>query len=211
MSYTSHGTLTVVTNDVREQFTADPTNTNQGGGIIVTRTCDWDDRDSNTPSLLSAYAGGSPYLLVNVDRRKLPNNLAQIVLTYNATVNAVPDSSYVEQSNQIEVDIREHPHFNDWADDWDNEAEAFVPGSSKYGIKSYIKGSTTVTRTDYFNSKPASAKGDIGKLESPGTGYGSSANWLLVGANRAKQGNFWVMQKTYLYSAVAYNSDIYSS
>ena len=186
-------------------------NTNVSGAITVTITCDYAAKDTNTPSLNSVYAAGSNYLLTNVEQERIAGDLARITLTYTAAYDSLPATTVVEQTAQMEVDIREHPHFNDWSDEWDSVAGEFKPSSSKYGIKSYIAGCTTVIKTEYFSSIPSSGHDSVGKLASPATGYGSSDNWLVIGCTRQQQNNFWTKQTTYLYSAKAYDSDIYTS
>jgi hypothetical protein len=211
----SYGTITEQKQPLKIEFSSSTANgassVNTAGTITVTKTCDWASRASYTPALQSAYPTDSLYLLISAAQEQLPAGLCKITLTYQATSTATPDTTYVEQSSQENVSIQEHPDFEDWAADWDEENQRFKSGTSKYGITSYVKGTTTVTKTAYSTSKPSSERDSIGKLESPGGSYGSSANWLLIGANRSKQGAFWIMQKTYLYSAVAYNSDIYSA
>ena len=145
-----------------------------------------------------------------MERNQKPGGLCEIVTTYTSPATTLPETTYAEQSSQIEVDIREHPNFSDWADDWDDDNERFKLSSDKAGIKSYIKGTTTVAVTSYYNSMPSDDRANIGKIQNPGGSYSGANKWLLVGANRSKQGPIWVMQKTYLYSAKDWNSDIYS-
>lgn len=204
----TYGPISLIKNGTTIQKSV--TGNNNGAGVIkVTHTCEWEDIDSHTPALNSALSGNPSYLLTDVTQEQIPGNLGKLTLTYTATSEELPATTYNEQSSQVEVPIQEHPDFSDWSSDWDEEAQAFKPSSDKYGITSYIKGSTTVTVTDYFNTKPASEKDSIGKTEAPGGDYGAAAKWLLIAANRSKQGKWWVMQKTYLYSANDWNSDIY--
>jgi len=210
----TYGTLTSVTNNTKEVFS---TTTNNGTSnstlsavFTVTVTCDWEDRTSYTPALNSAYPSDSAFIATTVERNQKSAGLCEIVTTYTSPATTLPDTTYAEQSSQVEVDIREHPNFSDWADDWDDDNERFVLSSDKAGIKSYIKGTTTVTVTTYYNSKPSSDRNNIGKIQNPGSDYSGTNNWLLVGCNRSKQGPIWVMAKTYLYSAKAWNTDIYS-
>lgn len=209
----TYGTFTSVQNGTKEVFTtttANGTSNNQlGGQIVVTVMCAWSDRMTYTPALNSAYPDDASFLATNIERNQKPGGLCEIVTTYTAAATSVPDTTYTEQSSQIEVDIREHPNFSDWSDDWDDENERFKLSSDKAGIKSYIKGSTTVTVTSYYTSKPSTDRDNIGKRQTPGGDYGSADNWLLVGCNRSKQGTLWVMQKTYLYSAKPWSEDIY--
>lgn len=206
----TYGSLTSVTNSTRIDRVANtPHVTN--GVITQTITCSWDDKDTHTPSLNSEHPENSNYTLQAATQERIPGDLCKITLTYATDFDELPDTTVVEQSSQEQVDIREHPNFGDWSAEWDAEAEAFLPSSSKYGISSYIKGTTTVTVTEYFASKPASRRNDIGTLDSPSVDYGSAENWLIIASTRQQQGTFWTRQTTYLWSAKPWNADIYGS
>jgi hypothetical protein len=211
---TSYGTLTSVTNNTKEVFSTTTgngtSNSTLSGVFTVTITCDWTDRGTYTSALNSAYPSDSAFIATTVERTQKPGGLCEIVTTYTSPATTLPDTTYAEQSSQVEVDIREHPNFSDWADDWDDENERFNLTSTKAGIKSYIKGTTTVTVTSYYNSMPSDDRANIGKIQTPGGSYSGTNSWLLVGANRSKQGPIWVMSKTYLYSAKDWDTDIYS-
>jgi len=214
MALHTYGSLSSVTNNTKEVFTTTTgngtSNSTLSGQVVVTITCNYADRASYTPALNSFYPDDSTFIATSVERNRKPGGLCEIVTTYTAPATELPDTTYTEQSSQIEVDIREHPNFSDWADDWDDDNERFKLSSSKAGIKSYIKGTTTVTVRSYYNSKPSSNRSDIGKIQNPGSDYSGSSNWLMIGSNRSKQGPIWVKENVYLYSAKAWDSDIYS-
>ena len=107
--------------------------------------CNWSDRATNTPALYSAWSGDTAYLLTNATQETMPAALCKVTLTYTASATSTPPTTYSEQTSQVEVPIQQHPNFADWADDWDSVAEAFKPGSSKFGISTFIKGTSTVT------------------------------------------------------------------
>ena len=178
-------------------------------------TCDVADKDDFTPALGSTVSeGGKTYGLSRATQETLPGGLAKIVLTYTASAfdsGSLPADSYSESTSQLEVDIREHPSFDDWSGDWDDEKGEFKAGTEKYGIRSYIKGTTQVVKTEYFSSKPSSPYANVGKLDSPGSDYGSGDHWLVIGATRQKLGDIWTRETTYLYSAKEWDDQIYSS
>jgi len=210
----TYGTLTSQLNNTKIVYSTTTTNgtsnTTLAGQIVTVQTCDWANITTYAPALNSAYPSDSTMLATTVEIQQMPGQLAQITTTYTSTATALPSTTYNEQSSQIEVPIQEHPNFGDWAADWDSDNQRFIDSSDKAGIASYIKGTTTVTVTSYYTSKPTDDRSSIGKIQSPGGDYSESNQWLLVGANRSKQGATWVMQKTYLYSATEWNSDIYS-
>jgi hypothetical protein len=72
-------------------------------------------------------------------------------------------------------------------------------------------GTTTVTKTEYFDSMPSDNFSNIGKLQSPASAYGDATNWMVMSSTKQQQGYFWVRVTMYQYSAVAYNSQIYST
>lgn len=177
-------------------------------------TCDWGDKGTVTPSIGTAHA--SPYASYKLQRavqEQLPGDLCKVTLVYQTPdtgEDGVPATTYTENSSVMEEPIQAHPDFDDWSADWDDEAGAFKPGTSKYGTTSYLVGTTTVTVTSYYTSKPAAPYGDIGSLETPGGGYGGTDKWLVVGANRGKSGAYWTVSKEYQYSAKGWDTDIYS-
>ena len=215
----SYGTLTSVTNSNKITVTSQTQNgassVNTGAIQVVTLTCQWADRATYVPNPFTPLSSGSPFLLTNADLEELPGGLCKITLTYTASAQSLPATTYTEQSSQVEEPIQTHPDFADWADEWDSTANggngAFLPSSDKRGITSFIKGSITVTVTTYSDSKPSFSGSTVGTLASPGSDYGSADNWLIIGSNRSLQGYFWVTTTQYLYSPQAYNSDIYST
>lgn len=125
---------------------------------------------------------------------------------------SIPATTYESQGSMVEVDIRQH---EDWAttfvSDWDNEKGEFKPDSEFFGITSFIMGSVTVTKSEYFSSNPSDRYADIGTLEVPGGGYSGTGHWLIIGTGRSKVGEgLYCRQTTYLYSSKAYNTLIYS-
>lgn len=182
---------------------------NTGGTKVKTIVCRWVDREDNTPAPQTPFEDGSPYLLTDATQEQMQGGFCRLTLTYTASYTALPDTTYSEQTSQLEVPIQEHPNFADWEDDWDETEKAFKPGTDKYGITSYIKGSSTVTKVEYFSSRPSHRFDDVGTLDTPGGDYTGSNHYLIIGATRSKQGNFWTVTTTYQYSKVEFNSDIY--
>lgn len=213
MSAIQHGTLTSVTNQTKEVFATQTTNGSSSntlsGTVTKTITCNWSERTTYTPALNSAYPDDSTFTASAIERTQKTGGLCEIVITYTAPATSLPATAYIEQTSTMEVDIREHPNFSDWASDWDSENNEFLPSSTKYGIKSYIKGTTTVTVRSFYTSKPSSDRGNIGTIQNPGGDYTGTNKWLLTGSNRSQQGPLWVKENTFLYSAKDWNEDIY--
>jgi len=159
----------------------------------------WTDGTGDLPA--SGTAIGT-MRLASATKKRLDGNIGEITETYTEQgggyVGAgVPETTWSENSSQMEVDIKLHPNYDEaWEED-------------KAGVDSYIVGTTTVTKSEYFTSKPSSDRSSLGTRRSPGGDYGSSANWLLIGSNRTKQGEYWVRSNTYLYSELPWDNDIY--
>lgn len=211
----TYGTLTSQISSIDEVISATTSNGTSSfvvsGQVVQVIVCDWSARASYTPTLYSAYPADSSYIATDIRRKIKPGGLCEITITYTAPATDIPATAYIEQSSQMEVDIREHPNFSDWADQWDQENERFLPSSSKSGIKSYIKGTTTVTVRSFYASKPSSDRANIGTIQNPGSDYSGTNNWLLVGSNRSQQGPLWIKENIYLYSAKAWDEDIYGA
>lgn len=206
MSQHSHGsTLTEIVNSTVYD------RTESGYTITIVKTCEWAARDTYTPAIGAAHPTATAYTLKNAKQEQQPGGFAKITLSYVAANDSLPETTVTEQTSQMEVDIQQHPDFAEWEDDWDAENQRFLASSDKAGISSYIVGSTTVTVTTYYSSKPSAPYEDVGKTDSPGGDYGSANNWLVIGATRQKVGNYWAVEKTYLYSAKAWNTDVYST
>ena len=186
--------------------------TNTGNQKIEEIYCTWASRGSNTP--LIGTANGEGYKLVSAVQEQNDNETAKITLTWEAadattfaegTSNPIPGTTYDEQTSYVELDIRQHPDFASFTG-WDNENKEFTSTSKYYGITSYIVGSTTVTKTEYFGSQPASNYTSVGSLGTPGGGYSGAGKWLIIGSGRRKIGdNLYARETVYLYSAKGFN------
>ena len=165
-----------------------------------TITCLWTDRLTNTPNINSLYPTNNHFYLQQAEHVELDAGLCEITLTWATDFDVFPADTAVEQSSQQEVPIQEHPNFSDWSSDWDASNNQFLSTSTKYGISSYLKGTTTVTVTEYFYSQPNTKMADIGCTEMPmGTWPGSAQNWLIIASTRQQQNQNWTRQTTYLY------------
>jgi len=206
-----YGSLTRVKNTESQEL-AVTNNTNFNGVYTVVLTCDWGSIGTYLPAPNSAYPSNSNYLLTNSKVERLAGDLAKLNLTYTAQYDSLPTTTVVEQSSQERAPIEQHPNYATWQADptkWDSVNKVLI--GNKAGITDYIVGTTTVTKTEYFSSQPSSNRANIGKLQSPGSGYSESHGWLVIGTNRAQQGIFWVRVTTYLFSAVGFDTDIYSA
>lgn len=224
----TYGTLPTADLNDKVTFSCNLPRGNSGvssnGKIVVEKQCNWTDRTSNTPALLSSYSADSTYLLTEATQERLAAGLCKIVLTYSKDISddtasgaSVPATTYVEQTSRVEVSIKSHPKFrdgvNDWYLEWDFEKDDWDENgafSAKQGKTSYITGVTTIIKTEYSTSKPTSARDDIGKLEEPGNEWTESGHYLLMASNRSKQGGFWAHQKEYQYSVDEWDSDFYA-
>lgn len=182
-----------------------------GNRKTVLLTCDWDSRNSNTPDIGDIE---EDMLLVSASQEQAQGGLCKITLIYENSVSAladVPSTTYDEDTSYIELSIQQHESFSGWSADWDEEKGEFKPSSDKYGITSFIVGSTVVTKTEYSTSQPSSRYNDVGTLEAPGGGYAGSNNWLIIGCSRRKiSDGLYARETKYLYSAKAFNTDLYS-
>lgn len=138
--------------------------------------------------------------------------IKQTVVYEGAESEELPATTYESQGGAIELDIRQHP---DWETtfkaDWDENKGEFKPTSAYYGITSYLVGTVSVTKTEYFSSQPDDDYALIGTLAVPGGGYSGAGKWLIIGTSRSKQGEgLYTKQTTYQYSAKEWNADIYS-
>lgn len=186
-----------------------------GGKVVVEKVCQYADRAANTPALFSAFADDSNYKLTEV-RQERQNTLCKITLTYTYDVTAdaistlsTPATTYVEQSSTIEAPITQHPKWKDgtWNEEFNATKDGFLPSSDKHGIESYLVGTCTVTVTNYSITKPSSLRGSIGTIQDPGGDFTGESKWLLIGANRTKQGGFWAHSKTYLFRPIAWSNE----
>ena len=122
-------------------------------------------------------------------------------VTYTAAnyTTSAPATTYSSQGSQIDVPIEQHPSYNpSWAD-------------SKKGVEAYSTGSTTVTKTQYFLSRPSDPYTSIGTLATPGGPYGSAGHWLIVGTAVSKiSEGLYALATQYLYSSKPWDTDIYS-
>lgn len=208
MAYSQHGSVSggVSTKTTRRKTL---------GVYTVTKeiTCDVGSVGSLTPSLGSTISdGGKTYFLTESGDETLPGSLSKITLVYSAQGtedDELPATSYNESVSTMEVDIKLHPDFSDWEDDFDSEKEAFKPGTPKYGITSYLVRTRTVTKSEYFSGDPGGDEADGCTIESPGGGFGGSGKWLNLGSSRSKQGDIWIRETTYLYSGKGWDSEIY--
>jgi len=137
-------------------------------------------------------------------------------VTYEGTTTSdlptLPATTYESQGSMVELPIQQHP---DWATtlkaDWDEAKGEFKPTSAFYGMTSYIVGSVSVTRTEFFRSQPTDDYADIGTLETPGGGYTGTNKWLVISTSRRKLSEgLYSKEKTFLYSAKGWNTTIYS-
>jgi len=125
---------------------------------------------------------------------------------------AIPTTTYESQGTMVELDIRQHPDWDTkFKTHWDDAKGEFKLTSEYRGITSYIVGSVTVTKTEYFSSQPTDRYSSIGTLEVPGGGYSGTNKWLIIGTARRKVGEgLYSRETTYLYSAKGFSTDLYS-
>ena len=214
-SYGTDITENLVTN--QNKIAVKVTNNVEFNGVAeIIVTCDWNDRGTLIPVINSVHPTLTGYWLTAINAEELPGSICRATLTYTAQYQTLPATTYVEQTSTQQVDIRLHPNFSDWVSYWDATNEEFpqgtiISGQNFGGVKDFIVGSTTITMTEYFESMPASNHGHIGKLQCPNEAYGTAANWLIVGSTRQQQGYFWIRETVFEFSAIGWNTQIYST
>lgn len=135
----------------------------------------------------------------------------QTVVTEANATQTLPATTYESQGSMTELPIQQHPDFDTWSSEWDEAAGAFKSSSDKYGVTSYIVGSVTVTKTEYFATQPTDRYASVGTLEAPGGSYSGANKWLIIGTARRKVSDTLYTRETqYLYSAKGFDTDIYS-
>ena len=189
--------------------------TQDANGLVKTVVLytSWASYASSVPAIGAVDPDNANYFLQRSEVERQGSE-AQITLTYGTLTDTeasggIPANEYVETSSTIEKPIQQHPDFADWASDWDSEKGAFRAGTTKYGIESYLAGTTQVTNTSYYSSQPSSDRDDIGTRQAPGGSYGSSDKWLLISSTRRRQGTYYVKENTYLFDTDGWNEDLY--
>lgn len=181
---------------------------------LTTKTVETIHITSSLPAVtIGSISGG--LRIVNYQNEGFGSGLSKQTIVYEgATTDSLPDvpeTTYESQGSMVELPIQQHPDFASWSADWDEEKAAFKPTSTKYGVESYIVGSVTVNKTEYFRTLPSDRYASVGTLEAPGGGYSASGKWLIISTGRSKlQEGLYVRTTSYLYSAKTYDTDIYS-
>ena len=171
--------------------------------------CDAEDTLEFIPAIGDIDDEG--YYFIGAITESQPAGILYVTLNYELTFTSVPATTYTEKSSAVELDIRQHPLFaSTLSTYWDNERAEFKPDSPYYGITSYVVGSTSVVKTEYFADKPSAAYASIGTLSVPGGGYTGDGKWMIVGSTRGRNNGFWTVETEYVYSAKGYNTTIYS-
>lgn len=188
------------------------------GTVTAELDCLYADIATYIPAQFSScpISGFSNYQLINAVAEQRDLATAVIKLTWQS-YTGVPSSQYTEQTGYTEEDIQNHPDFDTWdGSGWvvrdDNGLFAgFTDESGMAGITFFVIGTLTVIKKEYFTSKPSAGYSTIGQTSSPGSDYDGSGNWLILGATRGAEGFFWTMTTTYKYSAVEFNTNVYSA
>jgi len=148
---TSYGTLTSLQNNTKITITSQTQNGTSSvitGGIeVVTIICDWTAKDTYVPAPLSPLTSGSPFLLTNAEIEQLPASLCKITLTYSASAQSLPTTTYSEQSSQVEEPIQTHPSFSDWAEEFSRTQLLLSPAPLVPFIPAPIRAATLLLHT----------------------------------------------------------------
>lgn len=202
------GNLTSQNTNIREEL--DSSNANVvNGAVIEVYKCKWAERGSYIILPNTAHPTFSGYVSKKCTAERLPGGLCEIQVSYATNYKELPDTTYVEQSGIIQESIKNHPKFSEYASDWDEATGDFKPGTPKYGITTFAVGTRSVTKTEYFTTKPSDRTSSIGKIENPGSDYSDAGHWLITESNRIQQDSFWIRQTSYLYSAILWDTDFY--
>jgi hypothetical protein len=214
-TYGTDLTAAVVTNK-HKQTVRVSNNSEFNGTAVIEITCDWNEQGTLVPTINSPHPTLTGYWLANIEAEELPGSICKATLTYTAQYQTLPATSYREETSSETVDIRLHPSFNSWASYWDDDLGTFpqgtvISGQPFGGVRDFYVGTTTVTKTEYFDSQPSDEFTNIGKLQTPNGAYGSASNWLVISSTKEMQGYYWIRVTQYLYSAVGWNTLIYQS
>jgi hypothetical protein len=214
-SYGADITAAVVTNQNKQTIKV-TNNVEFNGTAVILITCDWNDRSTLVPTINSPHPTLTGYWLTTVDAEEMPGSICKATLTYTAQYNSLPATTFIEESSSYRESITQHPSFSSWASQYNQELGMFPPGTiisgqNFGGVSDYIVGTTTVTMTEYFDSMPDSNHTLIGQLEVPNEAYGEATNWMITGSTRQQQGYFWIRVTVFQYSAIGWNTQIYTT
>lgn len=135
----------------------------------------------------------------------------------------VPEDEVSEAGSTVEIDIQQHPDFDD--DEIFPAADkvfetvggaqvfkGFKAGTPLAGQTKYVVGTGQVAITVFSRTKPASVQADLGKLKAPGHGLpGAAPNYLVLTGGVTKRGGFWARTLVYQYSAKPYPTNVYAT
>lgn len=173
----------------------------------------WGSTDPAYPNVL---------YLQDIDAKKFMGKLAKVQLVYSPISyepgEGVPADDISESGSAVELDIQLHTNFSDndafpgklydppSGTDDEKKFIGFAKSSNKAGQTSFFAGTKTVRHTKYFTDKPSG--NSLAVRENP-PGYSGTNNWLRVGSEVNRSGQFWSRADTYLYSARPWDTDTY--
>lgn len=131
-----------------------------------------------------------------------------------STLVELPEDIVESTSSTFEQSIERHPKFVLlMAQHYDFENRVFRSGTPYVGLENYVVGTVSVTVTTYHRSAPSDPYAEIGTIQIPGHGYTDANKWLLIGTSRREESNgeYWSLAKTYQYSALGWNTDVYTA
>lgn len=197
-----------------ERFEKTKDNTTHTVNFVTT----WADFPKQCPLYYSEDPQFPGLVLTKASAVKHMGSLARVTLVYEAPPfpggsAVIPPPEFSETGSTIEVDIRQHPSFNNETYfpksefDENSDKPPFKKGTSKYGVTAYLVGSGTCSYTEWFLSTPAPNLRGIIATPPNKTEVG---HWLRVSSEINKNGQFWSRRDTYMFSAKAWDTDIYS-
>jgi len=180
---------------------------------------------------VDTFISSSVYGLATAQLETLTAGNGRAVINYNtSTINTptMPPNSFVEQSAIIQEPIMRHPDFSYWDSLgqvwWERKSDGthynsarenptdifvdFTDASGKANIKNWDVPTTQIITTTYYSSRPSSPADEVGTLSVPSVASGTD-KWKIDAAIRQKQGNWWTIVRTYTYSAIGWNTDVY--
>lgn len=219
---TRFGTLYLAKNKWTEDATT-------GGTCERTFRCFYSEWRQHVPSLRSKHPDASYYLLQTRTAQQLESNplLCDVTLNYKWALDAqttadfaqVPSDLVDENDSTSEEPIERHKKFNDndvfptdeKIFDVNGKFIGFTWDSPWFGTTKFVVGSKTVTITQYSLTPFSAVDSRLGKLDNPGHGYGDEGKWLLITGHRGKQGIYYTLTLTWLYSAIGYVDGLYNN
>lgn len=166
------------------------------------------------PTIGTAHPQSTTAILASATARQLRKpgmgHLCDVTLNYEQSdvpddgggTQPVPETEYSESGSTIEIDIQQHPDWDNFKQYWDEDLGRFGESAPAWlrGQSKYIVGSSMLTVTTYHATEPSDVQGDLGKIIDP-PGRGFSGHWLTISGGKNKRGPWWARTLNYQFSS----------